>query len=66
MPAREAPTLSRFRAGRWQRDRVEATCPPRHRGRIEAMLWTILKVRDVVPSEAAIRRAPSGGRQHFS
>ena len=48
--------LSRYREGRWRRDRSEATCPPRHLGRLDEMLWMILKVRDhVPPSERLIR-----------
>jgi hypothetical protein len=47
--------LSRYREGRWRRDRSEALCPVRHAGTITAVLWMILKVRDHVPSERLIR-----------
>jgi len=47
--------LTRYQAGRWRRSRVDVTCP--HQGeQIDALLWTILKVRDVIPSERSIRR----------
>lgn len=38
--------LSRYREGRWRRTRTELTCPPQHRGRLEGVLWCLLKVRD--------------------
>jgi hypothetical protein len=47
--------LSRYASTAWQRDRVEALCPPRLAGRIEALLWCALKSRDHVPSERLIR-----------
>ena len=47
--------LLRYREGAWRRTRGEAICPPRHAGRLEATLWSILKVRDHVPSERLIR-----------
>ncbi len=49
--------LARYRAGAWQRTRVEATCPARHAGRIDELLWAILKSRDATPSETLIRAA---------
>jgi hypothetical protein len=49
-------TLSRYRDGRWRRECVEATCPMRHRGRLDEMLWLLLKTSDHVPSIATIRR----------
>jgi hypothetical protein len=49
--------LSRYRDGRWRRDRVENLCPPQHAGKLTAVLWMILRVKDYVPSEATIRRA---------
>jgi hypothetical protein len=49
--------LSLYRSGAWQRDRSEALPPPRLAGRIDALLWGVLKVRDHVPSEMmGIRR----------
>jgi hypothetical protein len=44
-----------YRQGAWRRDRVDALCPPRHAGRLEAVLWMLLKVRDAIPSERTIR-----------
>jgi hypothetical protein len=49
--------LLRYQAVRWQRTRSQAICPPQHRGRLDALLWCMLKVRDHVPSEMTIRRA---------
>jgi hypothetical protein len=49
--------LSRYREGAWQRDASEDLCPARHRGTITELLWTILKVRDAIPSERTIRAA---------
>jgi hypothetical protein len=49
--------LTRYQTGPWRRDRFEALCPARHRGRIDELLWMILRVRDHVPSEMTIRRA---------
>jgi hypothetical protein len=49
--------LSTYRAGRWRRDRAEALCPMQHKGKLTAVLWMVLKVRDHVPSEMTIRRA---------
>ena len=49
--------LTRYQTGAWRRDRVEALCPARHRGRIDELLWCVLKVRDAVPSERTIRAA---------
>jgi hypothetical protein len=49
--------IQRYQSGRWRRTRTELTCPPEHRGRLEAVLWAILKTRDYVPSEMTIRRA---------
>jgi hypothetical protein len=47
--------LVRYRAGRWRRTRADLTYPPEHRGRIEAVLWMILRTRDHVASERLIR-----------
>jgi hypothetical protein len=41
--------LAIYRNGRWRRDRSEALCPPRHAGKLTAVLWMILKVRDAPP-----------------
>jgi hypothetical protein len=47
--------LLRYQTGRWRRDRREATCPVQHRGKLTAVLWCLLKVRDAIPSERTIR-----------
>lgn len=50
--------LSRYRDGRWRRDRAEALCPSQHRGKLTATLWMILKTTpDVLVAERTIRRA---------
>jgi hypothetical protein len=47
--------LLRYREGAWRRDRSEALCPERHRGKLAAVLWCVLRVADRVPSERLIR-----------
>jgi hypothetical protein len=47
--------LARYRAGAWRRTRVEAQCPPRHLGRLDELLWQLLRLRDAIPSERLIR-----------
>jgi hypothetical protein len=49
--------LNRYRAGRFRRSRFETTCPAAHRGRLDEMLWLLLKTSDRVPSEMTVRRA---------
>ena len=49
--------LARYASGAWQRDRAEDLCPARYHGRIEALLWQVLRARDYVPSARSIRRA---------
>jgi hypothetical protein len=49
--------LMRFREGAWRRLRTEALCPESLKGRLEGVLWCVLKVRDYVPSERLIRAA---------
>ena len=50
--------LSRYRnEGGWRRDRFEGQCPDRHRGTVTELLWTILKIRDAIPSDRTIRAA---------
>ena len=51
--------LLRYQTGAWRRERIEATCPPRHAGKLTAALWLLLKTRDHVPSTATIRRSLS-------
>jgi hypothetical protein len=54
--------LRRYREGRWRRDRSEPTCPAHHAGKLTAVLWSLLKSRDSIPSERLVRlvlsRAP--------
>lgn len=58
--AREiASALSRFQSSAWIRERCLEVCPERHRGRLGELLWTLLHVRDHVPSFATIRNAIS-------
>jgi hypothetical protein len=52
--------LATYQAGRFRRDRSDLTCPVQHKGKLTAILWMILKVRDAVPSEITIRRALAG------
>ncbi|MCD9821624.1 hypothetical protein [Bradyrhizobium japonicum] len=49
--------LSMYSCGRWRRDQACEVCPMQHRGKLLQIMWLILKVRDRVPSEPAIRRA---------
>ena len=41
--------LTRYQSGRWRREWSEALCPPHHAGRLTAVLWNYLKVRDAPP-----------------
>ncbi len=47
--------LCRYRSAGWRRDYAENLCPPRLAGRIDAVLWKVLKVKDSIPSERLIR-----------
>jgi hypothetical protein len=49
--------LARYRECAWQRDRVEECCPSRLAGRIDALMWCVLKCSDRLVSEMTIRRA---------
>jgi hypothetical protein len=49
--------LAIYRAGRWRRDRVEATCPPQHRGKLTQTLWLLLKTMDRIPAERTVTAA---------
>ena len=49
--------LLRYQTSAWRRDRAEAECPPRLAGRLDALLWQILRTRDHIPSAMTIRRA---------
>jgi hypothetical protein len=48
--------LSRYATGAWRRERTCDVCPVRHRGKVTAALWMILKTRDAIPSDRTIRR----------
>lgn len=53
-----AAKLDQYRnRGGWRRDRIEATCPARHHGRLEEIFFALLKVRDLEPSIGTICRA---------
>ena len=47
--------LLRFQNGSWRREQADLTCPAKHAGKLTAVLWSLLKVRDFVPSERLIR-----------
>jgi hypothetical protein len=49
--------LLRYQTSAWRRDRAEAECPPRLAGRLDELLWQILKTHDHTPSAVTIRRA---------
>lgn len=49
--------LSRYRDGRWRRDRSEDRCPVQHRGKLTALLYALLRTRDATVSAMTIRRA---------
>ena len=49
--------LTRYRDGRWRRDRSEATCPVQHQDKLTALLYALLRTRDAVPSAITICRA---------
>jgi hypothetical protein len=53
--------LLRYQCGAWRRTRTEASCPDRHLGRLEALLWQLLKVRDHVPGDKLVRTALARG-----
>ena len=47
--------LLRYQTCKWRRSRVLSASPPEHEGRIEALLWMTLRMRDYCPSERLIR-----------
>jgi hypothetical protein len=47
--------LARYRECAWRRDRAEELCPPRLAGRVEALMWCVLKCSDRLVSERLIR-----------
>jgi hypothetical protein len=55
--------LQRYRSSAWKSERKSADLPERHRGKISAAYWSVLKVIDHVPSERTVRRmlATKGG-----
>ena len=48
--------LARYRECAWQRDCVEEECPPRLAGRVNALMWCVLKCSDNAVSARTIRR----------
>jgi hypothetical protein len=49
--------LLRYQTSAWRRDRAQPECPSRLAGRLDALLFQILRTRDHVPSGVTIRRA---------
>jgi hypothetical protein len=47
--------LSRYRSGAWRRDRSEKLVPRRLAGRVDALMWCVLKCSDRLVSERLIR-----------
>jgi hypothetical protein len=47
--------LGRYREGAWRRDQILDAVPPRLAGRIDGLMWCVLKCRDHVPSVRLIR-----------
>jgi hypothetical protein len=56
--------LVRYREGAFRRDRSEARCPDRHRGKLNELFWTILTIRDAIPGDRTMRTAL--GHEPFS
>jgi hypothetical protein len=54
--------LSTYRNGRWRRDRIEATCPPQHKGKLVQIMWMILKTIDAIPCDRTVRTALAQSR----
>jgi L-asparaginase II len=48
--------LERYAASAWARERALDACPDRHAGTVAACCWTVLRLRDSVPSSRHIRR----------
>lgn len=48
--------LERYAASAWLRERALDVCPSRHAGAVTASCWTLLRLRDSVPSVRHIRR----------
>jgi hypothetical protein len=49
--------LARYRECACRRDSAEPSCPPRLAGRINALMWCVLKCSDRLVSDRTIRRA---------
>ncbi|MCA1503811.1 hypothetical protein [Bradyrhizobium sp. NBAIM02] len=49
--------FQRYRDGAWRRHRAAEHMPAKLDGRLEALFWHILKIRDAAVSERTIRRA---------
>ena len=41
--------LLRYREGRFRRERTRDACPAQHAGKLTALLWCLLEVRDAIP-----------------
>jgi hypothetical protein len=48
--------LNRYSAGAWLRERTMDACPSRHVGTVAGSCWTVLRLRDSVPSARHVRR----------
>jgi hypothetical protein len=48
--------LARYRETAWQRDRVEEECPQRLYGRVNGLLWAVLKCSDRLVGVELIRK----------
>jgi hypothetical protein len=52
--------LALYLNGRFRRDRVLATCPAQHKGKLTETLFLLLRTHEHVPSVATIRRILGG------
>lgn len=48
--------LGLYRVCAWRRDFAETECPPRLYGRVNGLMWAVLKCSDCAVSERTIRR----------
>jgi hypothetical protein len=55
--------LALYRAGAWRRHRAKEALPPDLVGKIEELLWFVLKEHDAVPSERTIRAVLDAARK---
>ncbi len=54
--------LSRYRCGRWRRDRCLETCPAQHEGKLVEVLFWICKDKDADIGDRTIRRVLASTR----